>query len=401
MQLDVAAAGDAVGQLRASTVEVDGHVAVDAARAAVAGDGQRRPFHPQRDRPRNLPAITFDRGGDAGRLDGDAGQPRRQDVEDERGPCAGRGDDPAPLRPEPEADRSRRRAGLDVGGVDAGERQGQIVGAQGAGAPLVGDEAGAAVEAEISSRPGVELDEGVHPRARSGHPGAEANRAPLGKQAREPQRRDGRVEVGLDAVAVQPEASVEAQIVERSLAAIGQLDAAGDAGDHDPIDVDAPRARLGRRARRRAGLAGRRGRGEVGEVEPAPFVGLRGDGDALDPQLAHRDRVAEQGAQAVTRRDPIDVHRRRPAIITNGDVAELQVMNVVATDRANLQAGEGLSGFRERQLAHRFAAPIGARVEDGEADQQRAERERHADHPRGDARGSTQVLQNASPIVMW
>ena len=398
MQLDVAAAGDAVRQLRAATVEVDDHVAVDAARAAVAGDGQRRALHPQCDGPRNLPAITFDRRGDAGRLDGDAGQPGGQDVEDERGPCAGRGHDPAPLRPEPEADRSRRRAGLDAGGVDAGERQGQIVGAQGAGAPLVGDEAGAAVEAQISSRSGVELDEGVHPRARSGHPGAEANRAPVGKQAREPQRRDGRVEVGLDAVAVQPEASVEAQIVERSLATIGQLDAAGDAGDHDPIDVDTPRAR---RRRLAAGLAGRRWRGEVREVEPAPFVGLRGDGDAFDPQLAHRDRVAEEGAQAVTRRDPIDVYRLRPAIITKGDVAELQVMNVVPPDRANLQAGEGLSGFCERQLAHRLAAPIAARVEDGEADQQRAERERHADHPRGDARGSTQVLQNASPIVMW
>ena len=38
-------------------------------RAAVAGDGHRCAFRPQCDRPRNLPAITFDRGGDARRLD--------------------------------------------------------------------------------------------------------------------------------------------------------------------------------------------------------------------------------------------------------------------------------------------------------------------------------------------
>ena len=60
----------------------------------------------------------------------------------------------------------------------------------------------------------------------------------------------------------------------------------------------------------------------MGEVEAAPFVGARRDGDAFDAQLTHGDRVAEQGGEAVVRRDPIDMHRRSPAVITNGDVAE-------------------------------------------------------------------------------
>ena len=76
-------------------------------------------------------------------------------------------------------------------------------------------------------------------------------------------------------------------------------------------------------------------------------------------------------------------------------------MHVVPTDRANLQAGEGLSGFRDSQLAHRLAAPIGARVDDREADHQRAQSERQADDPRRETRGPSQATQNASPIVMW
>ena len=105
VQLEVAAPGDAgpVRQPGPSTIEVDCHVALDAARLTVAGDGHRCALRPQRDRPRYRPAITFDGGGDTRRLDRDAGQLGGENVEDERGARAGRGDDPSTLGPEPKA----------------------------------------------------------------------------------------------------------------------------------------------------------------------------------------------------------------------------------------------------------------------------------------------------------
>ena len=93
-------------------------------------------------------------------------------------------------------------------------------------------------------------------------------------------------------------------------------------------------------------------------------------------------------------------------------------MNVVPADRANLQAGEGLSGFGHGQPAHRLSPPIGTRVTDRHADHERDERQREADRPAGDPRHPVQaatraalapgmlevalvVFQKASPIVMW
>ena len=52
----------------------------------------------------------------------------------------------------------------------------------------------------------IDLDEGVHLLARSRDAGMEVNWNALGNEARDLQRRDGRVEVGLNAVAIQSKA---------------------------------------------------------------------------------------------------------------------------------------------------------------------------------------------------
>ena len=72
-----------VRQPRPSTIEVDRHVALDAARLTVAGDGHRRALRPQCDRPRNRPSDHLRR-----RRRYETPRPRRRTAG--RGECRGR-----------------------------------------------------------------------------------------------------------------------------------------------------------------------------------------------------------------------------------------------------------------------------------------------------------------------